>query len=380
MALVSRNNNMRTLAKLAAPLATAGTRTIVDNKEAIWNGVKWIWGKLPKGKKGKNGNGALIAHPQAFPGAIAAPVSYAYAVKGRKPRFQTAKGSVRITHREYVSVLSGTNGEFLRNNGTGPNNDFSINPLNPFLFPWLVNIAANFDQYKFNSLRFEYVPLVNTTTNGRVALYFDKDSEDPGPDDRAALANYAHLSEISPWAITKLTVPTDNVKRFISDTSSGDPKLINLGQFGWVAYSGPTAELGDIFVEYTVDLFEAQPTSPLLESLFRESASSVQTRVGLPYFSLEVASATDLVWQARVPGTYVVTIIFNSTVGGLTPSISGGGTINSSFSVSTAGSSAYVANITIRVNANLSLSGLTGATNAQLFAVRAITENAVQVV
>jgi hypothetical protein len=353
---------------------------MVDNREAIWNGVKWIWSKLPKGKRGKNGNGALISHPQAQPGAIAAPIAYAYPVRGRKPKFQTSKGSVRVSHREYVSVLSGTSGEFLRNNGTGPSNDYSINPLNPFLFPWLVNIAANFDQYRFRSLRFEYVPLVNTTTNGRVALYFDKDSEDPGPDDRSALANYSHLSEISPWAVTRLSVPADNVKRFMNDNLTADPKLVNLGKFGWVAYSGPSSEWGDIFVEYTIDLIEAQPTSPILESLFRNSVDNSIIRAGLPYFTLEVASATSLIYQARVPGTYIVNIIFNNTVAGIAASITGGGTINSSFGVSSIGRSSYTANVTIRVNANLTLSGLTGVTNAQIFVVRASLDNAVLVV
>jgi hypothetical protein len=379
MSIVTRNNN-RALARLAAPAAAAGVRAIVDNKEAIWNGIKWIWSKVPsRGKKGKN-NGAMISHPQTLPGAIAAPVAYAYPIKGRKPKFQASKGSVRITHREYVSVIDGIAGGAFRVNNGSPANDFSINPLNPFVFPWLVSIASNFDQYTFRSLKFEYVPLANTSTNGRVAVFFDKDSEDPDPDDRSALANYRHLSEISPWAISRLTAPVDNVKRFIADNVTIDPKLVNLGKVGWATYGASTADLGDLFVEYTVDLYEAQPTAALLQSIFRESTNGALTRVGLPYFTLELASATDLVYQARVPGTYFINIICNNTTAGFALTISGGGVINSSFGVSSVGRTSITANITVSRNANVNLTGLVGATDAQIFAVHAVRDNAIQVV
>lgn len=375
-----RSNNDQALKNLAVSASLAGARTIVNNREAICNGVKWIWAKLP-GRKGKKGNGSLISHPQTLPGAIAAPVSYAFPVKGRRPKFQSAKGTVRITHREYITVVDGADsGPFRVNNGTGVNNDYSLNPLNPFVFPWLVNIAANFDQYVFKSLRFDYIPLTATSTPGRVALFFDKDSTDEGPDDRAALANYQHLAEISPWAITRLNVPTDNVKRFMSDNPTADPKLINLGKFGWATYGATLADLGDLFVEYTVELFEAQPTAALVESVFRDSALSTITTVGIRYFSLEVASASSVVFQARVPGTYLVTILVNNTTAGFSFSISGGGVINSSSGVSNIGRTAITANITITRNANVSVTGLTGATNAQIFAVHASKANAVSVV
>ncbi|AAR26609.1 coat protein [Havel River virus] len=380
MSIVTRNSD-RALARLAAPAAMAGARMIVENKEVLWNGAKWIWANLPKRKKGNKSNGGLISHPQTLPGAIAAPISYAYPVRGRKPKFQASKGSVRITHREYISVIEGnTDGNFVVNNGSGASNDFSINPLNPFVFPWLVSIASNFDQYTFRSLKFEYIPLANTGASGRVALFFDKDSTDPGPDDRSALANYRHLSEISPWAIARLTAPTDNVKRFMADNTTADPKLINLGKVGWVTYASQFANLGDLFVEYTVDLYEAQPTAATLESLFRESTNGALTRVGLPYFTLEVADGTSLVYQARVPGTYLVTVIFNNTTAGFAISISGGGIINSSFGVSSAGRTSVTANVTITRNANLSITSLIGATNAQIFVAKANKDNAVAVV
>jgi len=57
-------------------------------------------------------------------------------------------GSVVITHREYITdILSST--DF--NNLT-----FPINPALPSTFPWLSRIAANFEQYSFDGLIFEF--------------------------------------------------------------------------------------------------------------------------------------------------------------------------------------------------------------------------------
>jgi len=369
------------LAAMAAPALMKGAQTLYNNKDVLWNGAKMVYNAIPARKQKKNiGNGAMISHPQAISGAIAAPVSYAYPTKGRKPKFVSSKGSVKITHREYLRpVTAFTNGDYALNNTGGVADDFSINPLNPFLFPWLVGIAGNFDQYTFRSLRVEYKPLCGTSSKGRVGIFFDKDSSDPGPDDRSALANYPTLSEISVWAVSSLNIPVDNVKRFMADNPTSDPKLINLGKIGWATYGSDTVDVGELFVEYTVELFNAQPSTPTIESLFRNAGTGLETKVGLPYFTVEVASGTTLTYQARVPGTYIIVIMFNTTAGGFTPSITGGGVINSSFGLATGSSSAFVANITITKSANITLSSLTGATNAQIIAMRATKANVVAI-
>lgn len=57
------------------------------------------------------------------------------------------------------------------------------------LFPWLSNIAINFDQYRFKRLTFHFKPAVPTITPGTVYLYIDPDVYDPQPLTPAALMN-----------------------------------------------------------------------------------------------------------------------------------------------------------------------------------------------
>lgn len=368
------------LAKLAAPAALTGAKMLIDNREVIWNGAKWVYSNMPPLRKKKNLKGKAVSVPQSLPGAIAAPVAYAYPVRGGKLKFQNSKGNVCITHREHVKrITNGGTADFTINNGNGPLNDYSLNPMNPYVFPWLSTMAANFDKYRFTSVLLEYVPLCATDTPGRVAIYFDADSGDFGPDDESALVNYAHMSAISPWALTKLRVPTDGVKRLMADNVTLDPKLINLGKIGWATYACETTNMGELMVSYTVELFEPQPTAAIVESLYHPDDGTSDV-VGPVYFSYEASSPTGITLQARVPGTYLINVIANVTANTFTtPTITSGGTINSAFAVASATKFSYTASVTVRLNANLTFAGMTGLSNVQLFSAKASRDNTVLV-
>jgi len=57
-------------------------------------------------------------------------------------------GALHITHCEYIQDVLGT-ADFT-------NNAFPINPGDPALFPWLSQIAANYDEYEFSGLIFTF--------------------------------------------------------------------------------------------------------------------------------------------------------------------------------------------------------------------------------
>lgn len=61
------------------------------------------------------------------------------------------EGDILLTHSEYVSdiVSSGSINTF-------NNQSFAINAFNPILFPWLAQIACNYEEYKFIGLIFRY--------------------------------------------------------------------------------------------------------------------------------------------------------------------------------------------------------------------------------
>lgn len=299
MALVLRNNNLA-LSKVAKKAlqspAVAQVGTIMG--KLIWNGVQWVskkaYNRMLKRKD-------IVAHPGTLPGAIAAPVAITRQIVGSRPRFRKGTGSVTVTHRELIGSFS--NNSTLLVNGGVTGNVYRVNPSNGNLFTWLNTLAANFDQYKFDSLALHYVPLCATTETGRFAMYFDKDSQDTEPADRIELANTAHLKETAPWAEAILNIPVDNIKRFTNDSNTSDPKLLDLGQVGVAVYGGSTSNVvGDVFITYTITFFEPQPSAGLVQTL---QTGTGATNYG-PNYVVVVDTTTSSVITFRSPGVYLV--------------------------------------------------------------------------
>jgi hypothetical protein len=73
-------------------------------------------------------------------------------------------GGVRLKHREYIQdiYLLAQAGTFFTNS------TFTVNPGLSYVFPYLAQIAANFEQYKFHGLVFEFVS--STSQYGQTAL------------------------------------------------------------------------------------------------------------------------------------------------------------------------------------------------------------------
>ena len=369
MALVVRNKNNSIVP--AAKMALAiGTQQLLNNKWMVWDGIKWVlrktWNRMRRD---------AVAHPGAFAGSMAAPVAISRTIKGSRPKFSRSSGSVTVTHRELLVQVNNTSA-FLVNGGQR-SNVYRVNPSNGLLFPWLSTIATNFDQYKFNSVALEYIPLCATTETGRVAMYFDKDSQDPEPSDRVELANMAHLNENAPWAEGRLRVPIDNIKRFTNDSNTSDPKLVDLGQVGFATYGGGgTNPAGDIFVSYTVTFFEPQPSAGLVQT--------VQTGVGAqnfgPGYVVTSNTSTDFQITFRGPGTYLVALSHRAaTFGSLTGS--NGADISSQTTLQ-AGVFAFMSIVIVVIptaGGRLNYTG-TGFTEYTLQVVRArVTNNANQI-
>jgi hypothetical protein len=306
MALVVRNPNLAITPVLKAAggqMATqVGTMMIKKGKQMFWNGIKWVTRRAfdamfsaPQVKK------TVVRQSGAMAGAVVAPVAVSRTIRGSKPKFRKGVGSVTVSHRELIGQWNNSPGLAV-NQGT-QGNIYRINPSNGVLFPWLQTLAANFDQYTFSNVALQYVPLCSTTETGRVAMYFDKDSQDLEPADRVELANMAHLTETSAWAEALLNVPTDRVKRFTDDSSTADPKLLDLGQVGIATYGGSgTNPVGDIFIRYTVTFFEPQASAGLI--------STIQTGNGGVNSGPTIVSVsggtTSTTITFRGPGTYYV--------------------------------------------------------------------------
>nr|WRQ65092.1 structural protein [Tolivirales sp.]WRQ65805.1 structural protein [Tolivirales sp.] len=378
MSIVRRNNNLSMMAAPAtrALVAAVGSQMVSPTgAKLFWTGAEWVarklWNKMKNGYKGKRQD--MILHPGTLPGAIAAPVAVTRIIRGSRPKFIRSKGAVTITHRELVGQFN--NSAALVVNGPVGGTVYKLNPSNGVLFPWLQSIASNFDQYKFDNVRLSYVPLCATTETGRVALYFDKDSQDPVPTDRVELANMPHLAETAPWAESHLNIPVDKIKRFTNDNTTVDQKLVDLGQIGIATYGGSgTNPVGDLFIHYTVTFFEPQPSAGMFET---EQTGAGSSNAGPDLISVGGDAISTLV-GFKSPGTYIVIVNQrNTTLGSVVPTNC---VINTQTSAQATGFYLSVINVTVTVPGAIVQYNGTGFGNRTINVARAKVANRVDTI
>lgn len=315
MTMVLRNQN-KSLIPVSAAVAV-GTEIVRNNKQYFWNGINWLgrkaWAKFHSGQLSKV-QLPVATRRNPVGNLLAAPVATTRQIRGSRPKFQNVRGQVSVSHREYIQQMNGVGtGVFTVNAGQAANT-YAIAPINVNVFPWLLSIARNFDQYKLTKLTFHYVPLCATTEIGRIALFYDKDSGDAGPTDRSELANYQHLAESPPWAPIELDIPLDSVYRFVNDSNVTDRKLVDTGRFGFAVYGTASGNaLGDIFVSYTIQLKEPQPSALIVQEIagFQLAQS---TTMGPSYGAFSSAGGGNFVLNNWDSGNYLVTAI----LGGVT--------------------------------------------------------------
>lgn len=329
---------------LAYRAACTAADLALTNAGPIAKGALQVGKALVGGRKKKK-KGKAVTQAGAMGGAITAPVAVTRQIKGAKPKISgRGAGSITVVHREYLGQVVNT--ADLQVNGGVANNLLKVNPLNGILFSWLPTVAAGYDQYSFNSLSLRYVPLCATTATGRVAMYWDKDSTDLEPSDRVELANQAILKETSPWAEAVLSVPTDRIRRFCDDSAVADRKLIDLGQLGVATYGGTGIIAGDVFVSYSVTLYNPQPLATLIDTTRINTSNQVITNVGPQYTKVDIDSGTSWLITFRGVGKF---LLAGSVRGTGSPGVTTAGNIivNSATVLGTSTGCMYLVNVTV---------------------------------
>jgi len=88
--------------------------------------------------------------------------SKSYKMNQRGAKFSSKDGNVRVCHSEYVlKIITSSKGNNSLNGLTVCK--FFINP-GLALFTWLKQLASNYKNYKFQNIRFNYIPSCPTTT------------------------------------------------------------------------------------------------------------------------------------------------------------------------------------------------------------------------
>jgi len=162
---------------------------------------------------------------------------------------------------------------------------FLINPANSQTFPWLSQLAANFEQYEIEGMLFGFrttaADMVTNTTNnlqlGTVIMATQYDVADALFGSKAEMLNYEFSSSVKPseGAVHMIECDPRQTAVNILYTSPGavptgtDPRLYHLGRFAIATqgFQGSGVTIGELHITYQVRLLKPKLWSGLGETI-----------------------------------------------------------------------------------------------------------------
>lgn len=220
------------------------------------------------------------------------------------PQFAEGPKTVTISHKEYVADIFGP-----QTAGTFQNQTFGLNPALLSTFPWLAQVACNYDEYTFHQLIFTYRSTVTdfVAANGQVGSiimatqYNANDSpftskQDAMEYDGAVSAKVSekilHGVECDP---TKLSGAPGKYTRSGPPTVGEDIKTYDLGTLNVSVSNTPAAfanqAIGELWVSYTVELRKPK--------FFATRGQAIQTDI----------------WMGREPAAGAAELLGDLTIG-----------------------------------------------------------------
>jgi hypothetical protein len=158
---------------------------------------------------------------------------------------------------------------------------FTINPSNGQLFPFLAQVAANYEQYELEGVIFQFKSMSGDALNsvntalGSVMMATQYDVLDNPFVSKREMLNYQYSTDCKPSQSTLHMIECDphqtgiSLLYTLSDGAtipvSGDPRLYNLGRFSIASTGcqGTNVNLGELHVTYQVRLLKPKLYSSL---------------------------------------------------------------------------------------------------------------------
>jgi len=149
---------------------------------------------------------------------------------------------------------------------------YKINAAKEGTFPWLAQIAANYEQYSFEGLLFEFrstsADALNSTNTalGTVILATNYDAADANFASKSEMLNYEFSTSVKPSESVLHMVECDPNQTVLSDLyclngdvpSGKDERFYNLGNFqiATTGFQGSSVNVGELHVTYQVRLLK----------------------------------------------------------------------------------------------------------------------------
>lgn len=279
--------------------------------------------KARKAQKNQRNFQSRVSPPQS--------VAAAYSnknVTGKPKQTHNAKGDVFVEHSEFIQDINGS----VAFAASG----LAVNPGISTTFPWLSQIAPNYESYKFDVLEFTFETSVGSQTAGKMMLAVDYDASDPAPVMKSQIASYQDYASDAPWRSFRQHNKAENLsKRKSYYVRSGPPpansdiKLYDVGNL-FAATQGMTdaSIVGELYVKYKVKLMTPQIQNPAL-GLAKSAAISVTSGgvVSVAPLSSAPLTATGDATTITITASAAYNCIFNTAQNcANTPSITLGGT------------------------------------------------------
>lgn len=173
-----------------------------------------------------------------------------------------------VTHREYImDVISSASA------GAFNINSFAINPGDPATFPWLSNIAQQFEEYRIHGMIFNFkttsADALNSTNTalGTVVMATQYNTISPAFTNKQQMENYEFGSSTTPSNSLMHPIECDPkissfgpvyTVRLGAGTDTGDERLYDIGRFSiaTVGMQGTSVNLGELSVTYQCEFFK----------------------------------------------------------------------------------------------------------------------------
>lgn len=261
---------------------------------------------------------------QPFSVKRSAPIAISSQVRNSPARIQGGKnGSITISKKEFVGSYTTVGAGFVINPLCLVTPGLDLNPAATQLFPWLSNIAGNYERYRFTNFKFHVIPSSNTTISGRQYVAIDYDYDDVPASTKAGIMGNKTAVESAVWQEVTLEADPRELNRdmpfrYVSAgqrMNAVEPRTAFSG-FLMFATDSPTPSLiFDFWVEYTVVL-----EAPVLDSntgvdnftgLTAPAATTVLPAVGTGFSTFYGGAAAAPVNNVMgvVPGSPIADVI-----------------------------------------------------------------------
>jgi hypothetical protein len=216
----------------------------------------------------------------------------AYVINETVPKLKVSNqsGNTVLRHKGLVASISGST--------TYGVQSFQVNPGMASVFPWASKLARSYDKYRFLNMKFTYRPVCATTQVGVVMLSFDYDTLDTVPVSKFEQAQTYPNVETNAFMPSSLVVECDKTWRYVRQGAiqNTDLKTYDIGQLVISSSYATTALLGELYVEYAVELCKPSHGVNLTS-----------------YFTYTGISATPFTTLVRSQGTAQPWTIFSSS-------------------------------------------------------------------